>query len=95
MDTHTAVHDKAFPDQVTTVDSTAISATTPQQIQPRRSILALTIVTILVGIGAGLGGMVLALLLHFIQHLAFGYSPDALISPESFLQGVSAAAANT
>jgi H+/Cl- antiporter ClcA len=92
LDTHTAVHDKALPDGVTTVDRTTISATAPQQVQPRRSILALTIVTLLVGIGAGLGGMALALLLHFIQHLAFGYSPDALISPESFLQGVNAAA---
>jgi H+/Cl- antiporter ClcA len=48
-------------------------------------------VTILVGIGAGLGGMLLALLLHAIQHLAFGYSPGAIISNESFLEGVSAA----
>ena len=30
--------------------------------------------------------MALALLLHFIQHLAFGDCPKALISPESFLQ---------
>ncbi len=44
-------------------------------------------VTILTGIGAGLGGMALALLLHAIQHIAYGYSLDATISPETFLQG--------
>src|SRR5471032_1237979 len=49
----------------------------------------LTVVTLCTGILAGLGGMMLALLLHFIQHLAFGYSPDFIISSESFLQGVS------
>jgi len=47
-------------------------------------------VMILTGLGAGLGGMFLALLLHFIQHLAYGYSVHALIGDESFLQGVSA-----
>ena len=48
-------------------------------------------VTVLTGIGAGLGGMSLALLLHAIQHVAYGYSLDEIIGPESFLQGVSAA----
>src|SRR5476649_772518 len=43
------------------------------------------------GVQAGLGGMMLALILHAIQHLAFGYSPDAIISNESFLAGVTAA----
>ncbi|HEY1998062.1 chloride channel protein [Paraburkholderia sp.] len=52
----------------------------------------LAVVTLLTGIGAGLGGMSLALLLHWIQHLAFGYSEAHLISSESFLEGVSAAA---
>jgi H+/Cl- antiporter ClcA len=51
----------------------------------------LAVVTVLAGVGAGLGGMALALLLHFIQHVAYGYSLDAVISTESFLQGVSAA----
>lgn len=49
------------------------------------------VVTVLVGIGAGLGGMSLALLLHAIQHLAFGYSLDRVVGDKSFLQGVSAA----
>lgn len=35
--------------------------------------------------------MGLALLLHWIQHIAYGYSLDQVISNESFLQGVSAA----
>ncbi|WPD75785.1 chloride channel protein [Dickeya fangzhongdai] len=52
-----------------------------------RFVIALT----LTGVLAGLGGMLLALLLHAIQHLAYGYSLDHIISEESFLQGVSAA----
>jgi H+/Cl- antiporter ClcA len=55
--------------------------------------LRLLAVTLLTGIGAGLGGMCLALLLHAIQHLAYGYSFDRLVSRESFLQGVSHASA--
>ncbi|MBA2655712.1 MAG: chloride channel protein [Tatlockia sp.] len=51
----------------------------------------LIFVTILVGIVAGLAGMCLALLLHFIQHQAYGYS-HSLAHPENFLQGVTAAA---
>src|SRR5262249_50468401 len=35
--------------------------------------------------------MLLGLLLHFVQHLAYGYSLDAVVSNESFLQGVTAA----
>ncbi|WP_439855422.1 chloride channel protein [Pseudomonas yamanorum] len=57
-----------------------------------RSLLILALVVIFTGIGAGLGGMLLALLLHGIQHLAYGYSLDSLISHETFLLGVSAAA---
>jgi len=37
-----------------------------------RSLLILALVVIFTGIGAGLGGMLLALLLHGIQHLAYG-----------------------
>ncbi|WP_248732646.1 chloride channel protein [Pseudomonas sp. MWU13-2517] len=57
-----------------------------------RSSLILTLVVVLTGIGAGLGGMLLALLLHGIQHLAYGYSLDSLASHETFLWGVTAAA---
>ncbi|PZR43793.1 chloride channel protein [Paraburkholderia fungorum] len=57
----------------------------------RNPLAAMAVVTLLTGIGAGLGGMLLALLLHGIQHLAYGYSVTQLISGESFLQGVTAA----
>ena len=50
----------------------------------------LILVIILVGVGGGLSGMSLALLLHYIQHIAYGYSPDAIISNENFLMGVRA-----
>lgn len=53
--------------------------------------LILALVVILTGITAGLGGMLLAMLLHAVQHLFFGYSLHQVISNESFLQGVSAA----
>lgn len=66
--------------------STGINVMTRDIItQPFRWALAL----ILTGIIAGIGGMLLALLLHFIQHLAFGYSMNLVISNESFLAGVS------
>jgi H+/Cl- antiporter ClcA len=57
----------------------------------RHPLLAQAWATLLLGVVAGLGGMALALLLHWIQHLAFGYSLDQVISHETFLQGVSAA----
>lgn len=62
--------------------------TTPRDQSP---FVVLAIVTLMTGVGAGLGGMSLALLLHWIQHVAFGYSEAQVISSESFLQGVSAA----
>jgi H+/Cl- antiporter ClcA len=55
---------------------------------PRSPLATLAIVTVLTGIGAGLGGMLLALLLHAIQHLAYGYGAGHIIGKESFLQGV-------
>ncbi|WP_437891078.1 chloride channel protein [Phytobacter sp. V91] len=48
---------------------------------------------LLTGILAGLGGMLLAMLLHEIQHLTWGYSQNLLISPQTFLQGVTDASA--
>ncbi|HEY6770432.1 MAG TPA: chloride channel protein [Candidatus Sulfotelmatobacter sp.] len=53
--------------------------------------LTLPAVTVAVGFASGLGGMALGLLLHFIQHVAYGYSLHSLVSHESFLEGVSAA----
>lgn len=55
-----------------------------------KSIPVLVLVTIIIGIGAGLGGMFLALLLHYVQHIAYGYSPTHIISNETFLEGVRA-----
>jgi H+/Cl- antiporter ClcA len=52
--------------------------------------LTLTAVTVAVGIASGMGGMALALLLRFVQHIAYGYSLHAIVSSESFFQGVSA-----
>ena len=52
-------------------------------------LLRLAVVTLLTGAAAGIGGMALALMLHLVQHLAYGYSLDAIIGGETFLQGVS------
>lgn len=51
----------------------------------------LIVVTLLTGVAGGIGGMGLALLLHLIQHIAYGYSLHAVIGDESFLAGVTAA----
>ncbi|MES2211758.1 MAG: chloride channel protein [Pseudomonadota bacterium] len=47
--------------------------------------------TLVIGVGAGLSGMLLVYLLHFIQHIAYGYSLHSIISSERFLAGVTAA----
>ena len=52
--------------------------------------LILATATVATGVAAGLGGMVLGLLLHFTQHVAYGYGLQAIVGHESFLQGVSA-----
>jgi len=46
---------------------------------------------VLTGLFAGLGGMLLGMLLHAVQHLAYGYGGGHIISHESFLEGVQAA----
>jgi H+/Cl- antiporter ClcA len=46
---------------------------------------------LLAGLAGGLAGVSLALLMHGIQHLAFGYSLHELLGAESFLDGVRAA----
>jgi len=48
-------------------------------------------VVVLVGVTAAFGGMLLTMLLHLVQHLAYGYDLGHVASPESFLQGVVAA----
>jgi ABC-type transporter Mla maintaining outer membrane lipid asymmetry permease subunit MlaE len=55
------------------------------------SSLTLAILVAMIGMAAGLGGMALGMVLYGMQHIAYGYSVHAIISPESFLQGVSAA----
>ena len=45
-------------------------------------VLRLIVVTVLVGVGSGIGGAVVYLGLHLIQHLAFGYSEG------TFLEGL-------
>ncbi len=61
--------------------------------EPRtwRSLVALAAVTVAVGVAAGLGGTAVALLLHFIQHVAYGYGLDSALPAPTFLQGVTAA----
>lgn len=63
-----------------------LTTTENQLFQSSKATLAL--VTILVGIGSGFLGMCLALLLHYLQHIAYGYSPLHIISNETFLEGV-------
>src|SRR6516165_2786118 len=63
----------------------------PSRADRQRSGAVVVIVIVLTGVAAGLSAMLLGLLLHFIQHVAYGYSLDAVVSPESFLQGVTAA----
>lgn len=53
--------------------------------------LALGVTVILTGLTAGVAGMLLGMLLHVVQHLAYGYSLDSILSHETFLMGVSAA----
>lgn len=62
---------------------------TPADDHTARTRLLLAI--LLTGLSAGLGGMLLGMLLHAVQHLAYGYSLDRIIGPETFLQGVQSA----
>ncbi|KWF11595.1 chloride channel protein [Burkholderia pseudomultivorans] len=63
----------------------------PSSAPPASPFARIAVVTILTGVGAGFGGMLLALLLHAIQHVAYGYSVAHVIGNESFLSGVTAA----
>src|SRR5476649_1129910 len=71
--------------------SSALTEAAPPSVPAATRLILLSLIVILTGVGAGLGGMLLALLLHAIQHLAYGYSLYKIISPETFLMGVSAA----
>ena len=48
---------------------------------------------LLTGVLAGLGGILPALLLHELQHLVYGYSQSTVLSPQTFLEGVTDASA--
>lgn len=52
---------------------------------------ALAVVTVLVGVASGLGGLGLGLLLRIVEHAAYGYSWHKLPGGESFLQSVTGA----
>ena len=54
--------------------------------------VAYAVAIVLAGLAGGLAGVSLSLLLHAVQHLAFGYSLQALLGGESFLDGVRDAA---
>ncbi|MFC4276333.1 chloride channel protein [Achromobacter aloeverae] len=59
--------------------------------ETRPAVTALVVATLSTGVAAGLGGMLLALLLHLVQHLAYGYGADSASAHASFLQGVTMA----
>jgi H+/Cl- antiporter ClcA len=50
--------------------------------------IRLGLCVVLVGIFAGIGSMCLALLLHGVQHLTYGYDTGQWLGHDSFLQGV-------
>ncbi|MDS7593915.1 chloride channel protein [Agrobacterium tumefaciens] len=49
----------------------------------------MTVLAVCCGLLSGIGGLCLVLTLHWVQHVAYGYSLDEIIGPESFFQGVS------
>lgn len=53
--------------------------------------LILVLVTFATGVASGLGGMALALLLHLVQHIAYGHGLRTVAGRVSFLQEVTAA----
>src|SRR3954454_5945654 len=59
----------------------------------KRQWTVLAVVTVLIGVTAGFGGLSLVLLLHMVQHLAYGYGAGAVYRDQSFLDGVETASA--
>jgi H+/Cl- antiporter ClcA len=53
--------------------------------------LILVLVTFVTGVASGLGGMVLALLLRLVQHIAYGHGLHTIVTRVSFLHEVTAA----
>jgi H+/Cl- antiporter ClcA len=64
---------------------------TPLQADIPSRYTTLLFTTLLVGITAGISGSSVVLLLHYIQHLAYGYSLEKIITNQTFLIGVEAA----
>lgn len=58
-------------------------------LKPIRKISQMVALSCCCGLLSGIAGMSLALTLHWVQHVAYGYSLDAVMGSESFLQGVS------
>jgi H+/Cl- antiporter ClcA len=82
----------AFHNEVAVAMSDHATSTAPTRpVVGAAHLSVLAAATVVTGVGAGLGGMSLVLLLHAIQHVAYGYSLGWLIGPESFLDGVRAA----
>jgi len=55
--------------------------------------LKFAVVCVLTGLGAGVGGMLLAMLLHLVQHVGYGYGLSPQSRGMSFLSGVESASA--
>jgi len=53
--------------------------------------LILVLVTFVTGVASGLGGLVLALLLRLVEHIAYGHGLHTIVGRVSFLQEVTAA----
>lgn len=53
-----------------------------------KSVMRLAVGCLAIGVLSGCGGIVLSYLLHFIQHMAFGYSQQEVLGHTSFLEGV-------
>jgi H+/Cl- antiporter ClcA len=58
---------------------------------PYHSAILIATLTVAVGVAAGLGGMTELLLLHGVQHVAYGYGLDSSLPTPSFLEAVTAA----
>lgn len=71
-------------------DSVATAA--PPAAARARLPIAYPVALLLAGIAGGVSGVSLALTLHAIQHLAYGYSLTTLVGGETFLDGVAGAA---
>ncbi len=55
-----------------------------------RSAATIAALTVAVGVAAGLGGMIELLLLHWVQHVAYGYGFDSSLPTPTFLEAVTA-----